>query len=202
MANDSAHPVFCDCDECPLGWKTLLFVVALALFACFGCAAPVSEAESPETIALDGEIRVSDDFLAVERAEIDAAVAEWYRATGGSFRFSLVSSPNDAPWSIERREINDCGESGIARGCARTAQRLIELDPWRIYPVGSVGFPLDEFGDFRGVTLHELGHAIGLGHDAGLLMEPERETANCIDLASLETACALRGCAEMRPTCE
>ncbi len=154
-----------------------------------------------EPIALDGELVISDAFLPAERAEIDAAVAEWHRATGGSVRFALVRSPGDAPWRLERSVIDDCAGLG-ARGCARRARRLIELDPWRIYPVGAEGFDLHTWGDFRGITMHELGHAMGLQHGDGMLMRDDGEVAHCIDAGALDVLCSLRGCAEVRPTCD
>jgi hypothetical protein len=178
----------------------VLSVVVLALFACFGCAAPVSEASEWKPIALDAEIAVSQAFLVAERAEIEAAAAELSLATGGSVRFRLGEV---GEWRIERTEITECGPGVThARGCARRDERRIDLDPWRIYPVGVEGFPLDEWGEFRGAALHELGHMLGLEHGDGRLMDPDRELSNCIDAAALAALCALRGCADFAPTCE
>jgi hypothetical protein len=173
--------------------------VVLALFACFGCAASVSEAPEWQPIALDAEIAVSEAFLVAERAEIEGAAAELSLATGGSIGFRLGES---GAWRIERAEITECGpDLDAARGCARRALRRIDIDPWRIYPVGVEGFDLQHWGDFRGTALHELGHALGLEHGDGI-MDPNRgDGSNCIDAASLAELCALRGCAEQRPTC-
>lgn len=171
---------------------------ALLLLAA-GCSVPVEAPEVP-VAPLDAELRISPEFTAAEREEIDSAVAEWYEATGGSVRFGLVPSPGHEPWSIERTDAPACGERETWLGCTRRLERRVDLNVWGIYPVDAAGFDLQGWGELRAVTLHELGHALGLEEGATPLMSAGFG-AKCIDRATVEAACAARGCAEQRPTC-
>jgi hypothetical protein len=175
-------------------------VVAIAVLMAVGCGAPAQEPEAAPVAPLDAELRISVEFTAAERQEIDAAIAEWYVATGGSVRFGLVPSPGAEPWGIERRDAPACGEIETWMGCTRALERRVDLNVWGIYPVDEPAFDLVGWGVLRRVTLHELGHALGLEDGASPLMRRGGEP--CIDSETLTVACELRGCAEMRPTCE
>lgn len=171
----------------------LIRYLALTLLVLLGgCAAHVTEAVPATTATLidyGAEVRVSPDFAPAERTEIDAAFADWDRATGGSARFSLVPTPRHAPWTLVRAPVK------VGLGDCDRVERRITLDGDAITPAGQPVFS----EELRAVTLHELGHAMGLEHGDGELMDPHVGT--CIDQASLVTLCALRPCAAMVPTC-
>jgi hypothetical protein len=169
------------------GWKPVLFAVALALFACFGCAAPVSEAEQAEPLAFGDAIAISEAFPASERAVIDSAFADWAQATGGSAFFVRSDS---ADWLIERAVL----DYGLGR--SNRLARLVIIDGDAISPPGTTTFE----SELKAVTLHELGHAMGLEHGDGSLMD--QYVGDCIDAASVSALCALQPCAAQRPTCD
>jgi hypothetical protein len=164
--------------------------LSLLLLLATGCAAAAPAQVEPELMPLDAEIQVSDAFRGEERAQIDGAAADWYRATGGSVRFELVRRAGDGPWRVER--------GPTAKGMGETIpwERRITINADGITPPDGQPFRADEF---RGLTLHELGHALGLEHGDGALMEPFVGT--CIDEATLNAFCERRGCAEFSPTC-
>lgn len=162
---------------------------ALTLFALSGCSAAAPTPDPQPPIDFGAEIQVSELFSTAERGEIDAAFADWDLATGGSARFRLVPSPWDAPWSLERAPL----PTGL--GLCDRAARAITIDGDAITPPGLPVFA----AELRAVTLHELGHAMGLPDGGDGLMN--QHVGDCIDRATLETLCALRPCAAMRPTC-
>ncbi len=148
------------------------------------CAAPVVEPERLTMHQLDymTEVVFDASVLPWQREESDWAFADWTYATGDSFRFSLVPEPGVKPWTVRAGKLD-----GFAGECDRW-NRVIAIDEDN----GRGGWSL--------VLLHELGHAIGLEHTPGTLMDANT-TMPCIDKTTVNTACDLRGCAERRATC-
>lgn len=164
-------------------------VAPCCFLALFGCASAAPSHDPVDFIAFDAEIQVSPAFPGAERAEIDGAVADWSFATGGSARFALVPTPSAGPWRIDRATL----PYGLGR--THALERLIVIDADAITPPGQPVFA----AELRAVVLHELGHAMGLEHGDGDLMDPH--VGACIDAVSLAALCSLRPCAEQRPTC-
>jgi hypothetical protein len=150
------------------------------------CAAPVVEPERLTLHRLDyvSEVVFDASVLPWQREESDWAFADWTYATGDSFRFSLVPSPDARPWTLRSGPVD-----GHAGECDLT-NRIITIDEDN----GRGGWSL--------VLLHELGHAArgDARHFPGTLMD-ENNAMPCIDRFTVDTVCDLRGCAERRATC-
>ena len=173
-------------------WREKKRKLAMLGLLFLGCTHPVEPLE-PEPVTLlefNQAVLVSDAFPPAERAEIDGAFGDWMTATGGSALFSLVASPDQKQWRIER---------GIpARGLG---QALLHERRIIIYAEAMVlpdGLPMDN--EFRLVVAHELGHALtGAEHVPGTLMDPF--VGDCLDAVTVRRACEKRGCARERSLC-
>jgi|SRR5688500_9488086 len=185
----------------PLGPISARSWVALFALAAAGCVAEPAPEQTVEPLA---PIAVSPEFRPAERSEIDSAFRQWLDATGGSVDLAPAAFGAQPSWTIEREPIERCGDTAHAAGCTRRREKRIELDAERIYPVELLerGFDLAEYGLFRTITLHELGHYLGLEHGDGALMNGvATEQPPCIDAETLASYCALRECAAFAPTC-
>ena len=161
--------------------RTIILLVLLFLgTAC--TVGPVVEYQRNQ-LDYDSEVHVAPLRADWQLEEARMALSAWTYATGDSFRFALMSSPGGARWSIDGGELD--GVSGVAR--RETREIVVDWDNGQ--------------GAWEMVLLHELGHAIGLGHMPGTLMDANTGIP-CIDQETIDTACDLRGCAERRTTCQ
>jgi hypothetical protein len=181
-------------------------VVAIAVLMAVGCGAPAQEPEAPANLlgfdTLEQNLEISPEFPEVERAEIVAAFAEWQFATGGSYEYAARPSVTSVPWRVVRGP-------GKFLGQADHFARVITINSDGITPPDGQPFRAEAF---HHIALHEMGHAGGIrahaptmadegGHIPGTVMDAHKELG-CIDPVGLGALCELRGCAEMRPTCE
>ena len=147
-------------------------------------------------------VRIDTAFSAQERATIENAVAEWNHVLNGHVRLEIAEAFNAGPtptpyvvkdpktWFVGR--VNGSGAGfdsghGIRKGAfSRALAQTHELaNGGQLVPVFS-----DRVGsrDLNGIMLHEMGHALGLDHDAkGLLMHAHYAShkQQCIDRSAV-----------------
>jgi hypothetical protein len=175
----------------------LALMAALFLAGCAGT--PQRQVPMPTRVEPHG--LTDDQTLALYQATDD-----WYVATGG--RVDLTNYAGDPlpvsdelrdpeyPTMIDGKEVQETTDGETIAEVGRT--RIIINAP----AIAACKNPHDQF---RFVFEHELGHALGLGHEPGTLMEPVRQHAGaCVDAESLAKVCAnYGGCyAGSHPTCE
>jgi hypothetical protein len=167
-----------------------------------GASAPAVRYTSHASTAAATEIipiRVSGPFEAYERAKILRAVNEWNVALNGHARFDIVpdgapavaGKSQAAPWMIAAVK----GNGGRAAAGVATALAHTYGDP---DSGGLMTVYLDRLGkrDLGGVVMHELGHALGLGHDHGGGLMAARyhpSSQQCVDKSAAQAVAARRG---------
>jgi len=144
-------------------------------------------------------LRISGPFELYDRAKILRAVNEWNVALNGFARFDILpdgapavaGKSHAAPWMIAAVK----GNGGRAASGAATALAHTYGNP---DSGGLMTVYLDRLGkrDLGGVVMHELGHALGLGHDnsGGLMAARYHPSAqNCVDKSAVQAVAAKRG---------
>jgi hypothetical protein len=132
-------------------------------------------------------------FTLYERAKIVRAVNEWNVALNGFIRFEIVTDDKDVTSQATVHWMITSAHGGqnldVASALAAT------------YPVVNAGglmvIYVDRIGrrDLGGVVMHELGHVLGLGHDAnGHLMAARYHPSSqqCVDKAAVQALAAKR----------
>ena len=133
-------------------------------------------------------VYVDDDFSGAERERIGLAVQQWNHALNGFVRLRLALLPPEATerdlgqfrrngvWVIAKVD----GRHSLARDRSALAVTVGNRGGGFVYVIA------DRFStpDLTAVVLHEVGHALGAGHDPrGRLMAPvyDRNNGHCID---------------------
>lgn len=154
-----------------------------------------STATATEVIPL----RIAGPFEPYDRARILRAVNEWNVALNGFARFDILPDgalavagrAQAAPWMIVAVQGGAARPaSGVATALAHTYGEPAGGGLMTVY--------LDRLGkrDLGGVVMHELGHALGLGHDgSGGLMAARYHPAaqQCVDKSAVQALAARRG---------
>ena len=138
-------------------------------------------------------IAIDEQFDMYERAKILRAVNEWNHVLNGFVRLDTDPAADKEPvWIIVPvRGGRPPPVSGMIVGHALAATQAVE-------PLGGVVIIyVDRVRgyDLASVMRHELGHVLGLGHDASGRLMSSRYTANrqqCIDRAAAEAVAANR----------
>jgi hypothetical protein len=146
-------------------------------------------AAKPEIV----RIAIDDQFTLYERAKILRAVNEWNHVLNGFVRFDIdPAADHGQVWVIvPERGGRPPPVRGTIVGHALAATQTAA-------PIGGVvTVYVDRMRgyDLVSVMRHELGHVLGLGHDASGRLMSSRYTANrqqCIDRAAAEAVAANR----------
>lgn len=154
-------------------------------------------------------VRIDTAFNAAERATVERSVNEWNHVLNGHIRLEIAEAFNAGPtptpyvpkdprtWFIGK--VNGTGGGfdtgqGIRKGAfARALAQHHELaNGGHLVLVWA-----DRIGnrDLNGILLHEMGHALGLGHDSrGQLMSAHYGASKqqCVDRAAVHALAAQR----------
>ena len=163
--------------------------------------------DKPTAAAIAGTraitLYIDQDFDPAERERIGLAFRQWNHVLNGFVAFRAVLLPPD-PSEQSLARLRRSGAWIVAKvdshhpaARERTALALTVGGVGRLGSAGG-GFVFvvaDRFGqrDLTAVTLHELGHVLGAGHDAhGHLMAPvyDRSNGHCIDRGAVAMVAA------------
>ena len=137
---------------------------------------------------------VSDGFSVYERAQILRAVNEWNVALNGFIRFEILpdnnlpKTPAKEYWFINPRPGGPMGGLSSVLATTRAAPDIGGLVDVYLQRIGK--------RDLGAVVMHELGHVLGLGHNAkpGLMAAHYHPTSQrCVDRTAVEALAANRG---------
>jgi hypothetical protein len=140
-------------------------------------------------------IWIDKNFGAADRVSIDDAIRQWNFALNGYVKLEVVSYEFDMEIEVLRRVVNGDGWIFMKIG---SDSSLIDDGPkengkpkfYTLAWVNQVGgnkmwMVRDRIFNERvmGVTLHEIGHLLGAGHDSIYLMQPifNLEDYRCVD---------------------
>ena len=146
-----------------------------------GCTAPTSNAE------IYTGLRISADFTEAEAAAITRGIDRWGAVCPGLQLHGAAGPPNVV------REPGPHPSHGQIDGARILA--FVQGDVIRFFVDA-----FDNDGDLENVTVHEVGHWLGLPHDpdSGIMMPLYRDdNPNCIDREIAEQVCS-----DPRPECE
>jgi hypothetical protein len=146
---------------------------------------------APEIVRL----RIDDGFSLYERAKILRAVNEWNFALNGHMRFDIVAPETDGKPSL----VKSIWALTLLKKSPMDFSSRSNLAVTLGAPAGGglVVVMLDRLGtrDLAGVMRHELGHVLGLGHDAhGGVMAAHYSPFDqgCIDRRAVQAVAAAR----------
>ena len=146
-------------------------------------------AARPEIVRLD----IDERFDAYDRAKILRAVNEWNHVLNGFVRLDITITTDDGQPATDRSpswKVVPAPRGALFSGALAVTYPLRRAG-------GMVIVYVDRLGgrDLGGVMRHELGHVLGLGHEAGSRLMSTRYTADnqqCIDRAAAEAIAARR----------
>jgi hypothetical protein len=170
----------------------------LSLLFLLGCAPNWSSYDTAYVWIDDPEHKFSSDQLEL----IESSLEEWETATDGHIHFEHVDGKGENNLIIFRpvvfEEIN--GETDTFARCVHKAWEegcliLIPYDFKNIAPEGQINEKYGENYYFYLASLHELGHALGLKHENGLVvMNPSQPHAEFITCQDVKQFCTIHSC--------
>ncbi len=180
--------------------------VAIAGLA-LSCATPAPNfvrGQRPSVAAAVVPTWVDARFSGTHHAQIIEAVDAWNDVLNGHLRFQVVSESFDMEPGVLARIDAEGGVLVLRRGSTDPVVAMLPDGVLGWTPVAGahvVSIVEDTIGDrsVRGVTLHELGHVLGLGDEhvvlRGVLMHPTYTVARtaCVDRATAASVAGLHG---------
>lgn len=151
----------------------------------------VAAACAPKQIDLPGTATVDPSFTASQAEVILGAFDAWRDATKGVASLS-VSVGDGGELHVRPSRIDD--DRTLGRTTLRqdgTAE--MELDLQTVWTAARAEGAVDD-AVLLDTTMHELGHAFGLGHVPGGLMRAEGYGGGAVDPGTLERFCENYGC--------